>query len=75
MVGRAPPMLACHWARRYCRNCLPRGEFIEKLIPLIPRPRVYTVRYHGVLARASGWRAEVVPAHPDPGRAAEVLRN
>ena len=38
------------------------GELIEKLIPLVPRPRAHITRYHGVLAPASGWRAEVVPA-------------
>ena len=46
------------------------AEFIEKLIPLIPRPRAHLVRYSGVLAPAAGWREFVVP-EPDP-RAAEV---
>jgi hypothetical protein len=33
------------------------GELIEKLVPLIPRPRAHVTRYHGVLAPASGWRS------------------
>jgi hypothetical protein len=43
------------------------GELIEKLIPLVPRPRAHIMRYHGVLAPASGWRADVVPAAPELG--------
>jgi hypothetical protein len=40
------------------------GELIDKLLPLIPRPRAHIVRYHGVLAPSAGWRAEIVPAPP-----------
>ena len=36
-------------------------ELIEKLIPLIPRPRAHLARYSGVLAPAAGWREFVVP--------------
>lgn len=38
------------------------SELIERLIPLIPRPRSHIVRYHGVLAPAAGWRFQIVPA-------------
>jgi hypothetical protein len=35
-------------------------ELIEKLIPLIPRPRCHLVRYHGILGPAAKDRAKVV---------------
>ena len=36
-------------------------ELIEKLIPLIPRPRSHLVRYHGILGPAAKDRDKVVP--------------
>jgi len=36
-------------------------ELIEKLVPLIPRPRAHVVRYHGILGPAAKDRAKVVP--------------
>jgi len=39
-------------------------ELIEKLIPLIPRPRCHLVRYHGILSPAAKDRAKVAPAPP-----------
>jgi hypothetical protein len=36
-------------------------ELIEKLIPLIPRPRAHLVRYHGILGPAAEDRGKVVP--------------
>jgi hypothetical protein len=39
-------------------------ELMEKLAALVPIPRANLVRYHGVLAPASKWRAAVVPS-PD----------
>jgi hypothetical protein len=41
-------------------------ELIEKLIPLIPRPRRHLVRYHGILGPAAKDRAKVVPTPPAP---------
>jgi len=41
-------------------------ELIEKLIPLIPRPRCHLVRYHGILGPAATDRAKVVPTPPAP---------
>jgi hypothetical protein len=41
-------------------------ELIEKLIPLIPRPRSHLVRYHGILGPAAKDRAKVVPTPPAP---------
>jgi hypothetical protein len=41
-------------------------ELIEKLIPLIPRPRCHLVRYHGILGPAAKDREKVVPTPPAP---------
>jgi putative transposase/transposase-like zinc-binding protein len=41
-------------------------EFIERLLPLIPRPGKHTIRFHGILAPAAGYRAKVVPAAKAP---------
>jgi hypothetical protein len=41
-------------------------ELIEKLIPLIPRPRCHLVRYHGILGPAAKDRDKVVPTPPVP---------
>jgi hypothetical protein len=38
-------------------------ELIERLLPLIPRPRKHTIRFHGILAPAAGDRAKVAPGH------------
>ena len=44
-------------------------ELIEKLIPLIPRPRCHLVRYHGILGPAAKDRHKVVPTPPAPDAA------
>ena len=54
------------WSDGTTHLLLSPGELIEKLIPLIPRPRSHTMRYHGVLAPASGWRAAIVPRRQVP---------
>jgi hypothetical protein len=41
-------------------------ELIEKLIPLVPRPRAHLVRYHGILGPAAKDRDKVVPTPPAP---------
>ena len=40
-------------------------EFIEKLVALIPQPRIHLTRFHGVLAPNSALRSIVVP-NPSP---------
>ena len=35
-------------------------EFMERLVSLIPPPRLHMIRYHGVFAPNSKWRKEVV---------------
>jgi hypothetical protein len=41
-------------------------ELIERLLPLIPRPRKHTIRFYGILAPAAGYRSKVVPASETP---------
>ena len=36
-------------------------QFMERLVSLIPPPRLHMIRYHGVFAPNSTWRKEVVP--------------
>jgi len=43
-------------------------ELIDRLAALIPPPRFHTVRYHGVLASRSKYRAEVVPNEAEASR-------
>ena len=49
-------------------------EFIEKLVALIPPPRIHLTRFHGVLGPHHRLRAEVVPVQPkeEPKSDAEV---
>jgi hypothetical protein len=44
-------------------------ELIERLLPLVPRPRKHTIRFHGILAPAAGYRSKVGPAPPQPAQA------
>ena len=37
-------------------------EFIEKLVALVPRPRVHLTRFHGVLGPHYKYRKQIVPA-------------
>jgi hypothetical protein len=39
-------------------------ELIEKLIGLIPQPRIHMTRYFGVLAPNHKWRSKIVPGPP-----------
>jgi len=40
-------------------------EFIEKLIAIIPNPRIHQVRFHGILAPSATDRQKIVPAKRD----------
>jgi len=42
-------------------------QLLERLARLVPLPDKHLVRYHGVLAPAATWRAQVVPAKPVEG--------
>jgi hypothetical protein len=60
-------------------------ELLRRLATLVPPPRRHLVRYHGVFAPNSAWRAEIVPrppqaravggqsAQPEPSPAAAAL--
>ena len=39
-------------------------ELIEKIALLIPPPRFHTLRFHGLLGPAAGWRSAVIPRRP-----------
>ena len=39
-------------------------EFGSKQKPLVPRPRLHLIRFHGVLAPNAGLRAAIVPSPP-----------
>ena len=41
-------------------------EFIEKLVALIPEPRIHLTRFHGVLAPHHRFRNQIVPKKPEP---------
>ena len=45
-------------------------EFMQRLAPLVPRPRLHLIRFHGVLAPNAKLRAlvvpQVVPQEPEP---------
>ncbi len=40
-------------------------EFMQRLAALVPRPRLYLIRFHGVLAPNAKLRAMVVPQEPE----------
>jgi len=43
-------------------------ELLERLVPLVPRPRINLVLYHGVLAPNAPWRRAVVArTEPEAG--------
>jgi hypothetical protein len=47
-------------------------EFIEKLVALIPPPRIHLTRFHGVLGPNHRLRRQVVPAQPEESGPAAV---
>jgi hypothetical protein len=49
-------------------------ELIEKLIPLIPRPRSHLVRYHGIVGPAAKDRGKIVPGDGMVKAGAEVVK-
>ena len=49
------------WSEGTCQLVLSPEELIEKLVALVPPPRLNLIRYHGVLAPAAPDRAHIVP--------------
>jgi len=50
-------------------------ELIERLVTIVPRPRVHLIRYFGVLAPAFVARSGIVPAHTSASAAAVPTRS
>ena len=48
-------------------------EFIEKLIAIVPQPRIHGVRFHGILAPSAEDRKKVVPAIPTEPEQSELF--
>jgi hypothetical protein len=46
-------------------------ELMERLVSLVPQPRIHLTRFHGVLAPHAAWREHVVPSPPDEPRKRE----
>jgi hypothetical protein len=46
-------------------------ELLQRLVPLVPRPRINLLLYHGVLAPNAPWRREVVARAEPEATAAE----
>jgi hypothetical protein len=60
--GRLLYRLKNRWRDGSTHVLLEPEELLEKLVALVPPPRFHLVRYHGVFAPRSAWRASVVPA-------------
>jgi hypothetical protein len=48
-------------------------DFMARLAALVPPPRAHLIRYHGVFAPNSRYRAHVTPAKRGPGRKTPAL--
>jgi len=60
--GRLALQLKQRWRNGTTHVVFTPHELIEKLIPLIPRPRAHVVRYHGVFGPAAEDRGKIVPS-------------
>jgi hypothetical protein len=60
--GKVVMRLKTQWSDGTTEVRFTPGELIEKLAALVPTPRANLIRYHGVLASHSSWRAFVVPS-------------
>jgi hypothetical protein len=58
--GRLALQLKQRWRNGTTHVVFTPHELIEKLIPLIPRPRAHVVRYHGVFGPAAQDREKIV---------------
>jgi hypothetical protein len=61
--GRVALVLQRPWADGTTHLVFTPTELLERLVPLVPRPRINLLLYHGVLAPNAPWRSAVV-AHP-----------
>ena len=58
--GRIAVALQRPWADGTTHLVFTPVELLERLVPLVPRPRTNLILYHGVLAPNAPWRREVV---------------
>jgi hypothetical protein len=58
--GRIAVRLQRPWADGTTHLIFTPRELLERLVPLVPRPRINMLLYHGVLAPNAPWRREVV---------------
>ena len=54
--------LKSEWSDGTRALCFTPHEFIEKMISIIPPPRIHGVRFHGILAPSATDRKKIVPA-------------
>ena len=59
--GRIAYDLRHPWSDGTTRVVFEPLTFLEKLAALVPPPRAHLLTYHGVLAPAAAWRADIVP--------------
>ena len=58
--GRIGVSLQRPWADGTTHRVFTPIELLQRLVPLVPRPRISLLLYHGVLAPNAPWRREVV---------------
>jgi hypothetical protein len=69
--GRIAVGLQRPWADGTTHLVFTPMELLQRLVPLVPRPRINMLLYHGVLAPNAPWRREVVArAEPEAAAAA-----
>jgi hypothetical protein len=70
--GRIAVALQRPWADGTTHLVFTPMELLERLVPLVPRPRINLVVYHGILAPNAPWRSAVVAraAAPESPRTA-----
>src|SRR5207249_9147035 len=66
--GRIAVVLQRPWADGTTHLVFTPMELLQRLVPLVPRPRTNLILYHGVLAPNAPWRRAVVArAEPEAG--------
>jgi hypothetical protein len=65
--GRIALVLQRSWADGTTHLVFTPRELLERLVPLVPRPRVNLLLYHGVLAPNAPWRRAVVARGEEAG--------
>ncbi len=70
--GRLHYVLKRPWRDGTIALVFERQDFIAKLAVLVPAPRAYLTRYHGVLGPAAAWRSLIVPNGNENRRDTEV---